>query len=347
MINIRKEGILLQKTAQEFENKAVLNPAAIRDGDFVHLFYRASNDKDVSSIGYCKLNGPLSVLERHRFPVLVPQFDYESDGVEDPRIVLIDGIYYLTYTAFDGINALGAIATSKDLVHFEKQGILVSKTTFEEFSQFASTQSNIRDAYFRYNVNERISEKIGKKQFLWDKNLVFFPRKIYGEFYALHRIRPDIQIIIFYDFKELNYQYWHNYFNHFEEHILLQPKHDHEVSFVGCGCPPIETKLGWLLIYHGVRETIHGYVYSACAALLDLENPKKEIARLPYPLLEPENNPTIIAPYNRVCFPTGAVVFEDTLYIYYGDADIQIGCVSLDLPELLTELLQNTATYEK
>ena len=347
MIKVHKEGVLLQKTAQKFENKAVLNPAAIREGDYVHLFYRALNEKDVSSIGYCKLNGPIAVLERHRIPVLIPEFDYESEGVEDPRIVCIEGVYYLTYTAFDGINALGAVATSKDLIHFEKLGIVVSKISFEKFSQLETSQKTIRDAYFRYNVNERIAEKTGKKQFLWDKNLVLFPRKINGDFCALHRIRPDIQFVTFSDFKDLNEAFWHNYFQHFEAQILLKPKYEHEVSFIGSGCPPIETKLGWLIIYHGVRDTMHGYVYSACAALLDLENPKKEIARLPYPLLEPDQQSESNSKFNRVCFPTGAVVFEGTLYIYYGDADEQIACASMDLGELLTELELQKMKNEK
>ncbi|WP_333600776.1 hypothetical protein [Flavobacterium sp.] len=48
-----------------------------------------------------------------------PEFDYESHGIEDPRIVQIEDTYYLTFTAYDGINAPGYLATSKDLVHFE------------------------------------------------------------------------------------------------------------------------------------------------------------------------------------------------------------------------------------
>ena len=66
-----------------------------------------------SSIGYCRMDGPLSVVERWDKPCIVSEFDYESQGVEDPRIVKIDNLYYLTYTAFDGINAQGALAGFK------------------------------------------------------------------------------------------------------------------------------------------------------------------------------------------------------------------------------------------
>ena len=114
-----------------------------------------------------------------------------------------------------------------------------------------------------------------------------------------------------------------------------------EINYIGGGCPPIETKDGWLLIYHGVHDTVNGYVYSACAALLDLENPQKEIARLPYPLFFPEKEWELKGEVNNVCFPNGAVVVDDTLYIYYGAADERIGVASLSLSELLKELLFN------
>ena len=66
MINVKKEGVLLRKTDLEFENEGVLNPAVIREGEHVHLFYRAVSKGNYSSIGYCKLNGPLEIVERLR-----------------------------------------------------------------------------------------------------------------------------------------------------------------------------------------------------------------------------------------------------------------------------------------
>ena len=123
----------------------------------------------------------------------------------------------------------------------------------------------------------------------------------------------------------------------------MRAKYDHEVSYIGGGCPPIETKEGWLLIYHGVHDTVDGYVYSACAALLDLEDPLTEIARLPYPLFAPEEPWELQGAVNNVCFPTGTTVFDDTLYIYYGAADEQIAVASVKLSDLIAELL----TYSK
>jgi predicted GH43/DUF377 family glycosyl hydrolase len=116
MIEVKKEGILLSKTDFEFENEAVLNPAVIREGDNVHIFYRAVRAGNNSTIGYCRLDGPLTIVERWDKPYMVPEFDFESQGVEDARIVKIDNTYYFSYTGYDGINARGALATGKDLI---------------------------------------------------------------------------------------------------------------------------------------------------------------------------------------------------------------------------------------
>jgi predicted GH43/DUF377 family glycosyl hydrolase len=286
------------------------------------------------------LNGPLKIEDRHYKPILVPEFDYEMQGLEDPRIVKIDKTYYLTYTAYDGVNALGCLATSTDLIHFEKKGVIVPQITYEEFNKLSDTNPPMDSKYFRYNQHEGILEKDGIKMLVWDKNVIFFPRKINDKFYFMHRIRPEIQIVVAVEnLEDLKLDFWHEYFHNFDKYVLLSPKYEHEVSYIGGGCPPIETPQGWLLIYHGVKDSLTGYVYSACAALLDLENPQKEIARLPYPLFKPEYVWELKGEVNNVCFPTGAVVFDNMLYIYYGAADERIACASITLTELVSELL--------
>lgn len=348
MITVRKEGIILQKTTLHFENEGVLNPAAIREGNFVHLFYRAVSEGNHSTIGYCRLEGPLKIQVRKEQPIMIPEFDYESQGLEDPRIVKIEGIYYMTYTAFDGVNALGCLTTSTDLRNFDKKGIIVPQITYEEFNALAETNDSIHEKYFRFNQHSGILEKDGIKMLVWDKNVILFPRKINGKFYFIHRIRPEIQIVLGVDnLEDLTPEYWKNYFLNFNDFILLSPKHDHEISYVGGGCPPIETTEGWLIIYHGVKDSLEGYVYSACAALFDLENPQLEITRLPYPLFQPGFKWELKGEVNNVCFPTGVVVFEELLYIYYGAADERIACASLPLIDLLNELKSNNNHHEK
>lgn len=348
MIDVLKHGILLEKTALDFENEAVLNPAVIKEGAYVHLFYRAVHEGNCSTIGYCRLKGPLTVEERLDKPVLVPQFDYELHGVEDPRIVKIEDLYYLTYTAYSGINALGALAVSKDLKQWDKKGIIVPRITYDDFSLLVQTKGSINEKYLRYNGYQNLLKKEGEQAFIWDKNVIFFPRKIKGKICFLHRIRPDIQIVVsLNNLEELTAEFWQKYFLQIDECIVLSPKYEHEVSYLGGGCPPIETEHGWLLIYHGVHDSLKGYVYSACAALLDLQNPQKEISRLPYPLFKPEAEWELKGEVNNVCFPTGTALFDDTLYIYYGAADERIAVASVSISALLKELLLNTKKNEK
>jgi predicted GH43/DUF377 family glycosyl hydrolase len=341
MLSLRKDGVVLNKTLLGFESHAVLNPAVImRDGK-IHMFYRAVALGNYSTIGYCTLSSPLVVDSRKDVPVLFPQFDFECQGLEDPRIVLIDDVYYLTYTGFDGFNALGAVATSKDLVVWEKHGLIVPKIAIEEFRHLSQTRGALNEKYHRFNKVPIFSDIQPNKLFLWDKNVVFFPRKINGKFAFIHRIKPDIQLVQGLDsISDLTPDYWQKYFLSFSENILLSPEFPHEVSYMGGGCPPIETEAGWLLIYHGVHDTVEGYVYSACAALLDLENPEKVIARLPYPLFYPEEWWERQGEVNNVCFPSGALVYDDRLYVYYGAADERIAVASITMNSLIDELLK-------
>jgi len=339
MVSVTKHGVILRKTDLGFENAGVLNPAAIQEGNEVHLFYRAVRTGNYSTIGYCRLDGPLTVAERMDVPVLFPQTASESHGVEDPRVVKIDELYYLTYTAYDGVNAFGAYATTAELPCFEKKGILTPQMTYEAFSHLAESQGTINEKYLRYNGHPSVNNTTKRKHFIWSKNVIFFPRRINGKLCFLQRIKPDIQLVAVDELSELTSVFWDDYFLHLNEHLVLEPKYRHEVSYIGGGCPPIETEHGWLVIYHGVHDTVTGYKYVACAALLDLDNPTKEIARLPYALFSPEFDYEVNGEVNNVCFPTGTSLFGDKLYIYYGAADEQIACASVSLSELLTSLM--------
>ncbi|WP_367178997.1 pesticidal protein Cry7Aa [Flavobacterium sp.] len=342
-MEIKKHGILLKKTDLAFENDSVLNPAVMQEGTTLHMLYRAVRNGNYSTIGYCKLDGPLKIIERSNTPLLIPLTDDASKGIEDPRIVKIDGIYYITYTAYNGINALGALVTSTDLKTFERQGIIVPKYTFDEFKRLAECNNLVNVKYFRHVRHFEPNEQI----YLWDKDVVFFPRRIDGKLAFLHRIRPGIQLVMVNDLKELTKDYWDHYFLHFNEHIILDPVGvNHESGYIGAGAPPIETEFGWLIIYHGVYDTSEGYIYSAAAALLDINNPTKVIARLINPLFIPEFDYELNGVVNNVVFPTGTALFDDELYIYYGAADKCIACASVSLKELLKELLLNKIDHE-
>lgn len=347
MIEVKKEGIILEKRKLEFENAGVLNPAIIKEGDCVHIFYRAVSEGNHSTIGYAKLDGPLHLAERWDKPMIVPEFDYESQGVEDARIVKIDDLYYMSYTGYDGVNARGALATSKDLKKFKKQGVIAPPLTYSKFVFLAESTGIVHKDYYHNHKFYYQEADPEKKMILWDKNVVFFPRRINGNLCFLHRIRPGIQYVCVKSLDDLTKEFWKTYFADFYDYIVMDPVHQHESSYIGGGCPPIETKDGWVLIYHGVEATERGLVYSACAALLDLNDPSKELARLPYALISPQYMWERRGEVNNVVFPTGTALFGDTLFIYYGAADERIGCASLKLSDLVSELKSNIQQNEK
>lgn len=344
MIRVKKEGIILKKTELTFENESVCNPACIKEGNKVHLFYRAIREGNFSTIGYCLLDGPLKIEIRTERPVIFPEFDYEKQGVEDPRIVKIENTYYLTYSAYDGTNVGGVVATSNDLVNFEKKGIITPVMTYEQFYKLATSVNLLNEKYFQhYRIFKEhgLIANLTETLLLWDKNLMFFPRKINGKFALLHRIFPGIQLVMFDSFEELTQQFWENYIIELSKYIIMDPVYQHENSHIGGGCPPIETEDGWLLIYHTTEDTPEGLVYHAAAALLDINDPYQVIARLPEPLISPEFDWETEGVVKDVVFPSGSAIFDEDLYIYYGASDTTVAVASLKLKELISLLKQH------
>jgi predicted GH43/DUF377 family glycosyl hydrolase len=336
MVRVRREGVLLEPTENEFENQAVLNPTIVQQGNILHLFYRAVREGNYSSIGYCKLNGPMNVVERKETPILFPEFEYEKHGVEDPRIVAFDGIYYLFYTAYDGKNALIAYASSKDLINWEKHGTISPDITYDEAKQYFKS-SKLKEKYFFFV--SYFKDTVAQDVLLWEKDAFIFPRKYNNKFLLFHRIYPDIQVICFEDFNQLTNDFWKEYLKNLADYVVLEPEFGFESRNIGAGAPLIETPRGWLMIYHSVEDANRGKIYHASAALLDKENPFKVVGRLKEPLFSPEEDYEISGDIDNVVFPSGTAIFNGRLYIYYGAADKRIAVVSVDMNKLLHELI--------
>lgn len=349
MIQVTGKTQLITRTDLGFENEGAFNPAVYKDpdSDTVHVFYRAVRVGNYSSVGYCRLDGPTTVAERHTKPIIFPERKYESQGVEDPRITKINDTYYLTYSAYDNVNVLGAYATSKDLKTFAKQGTITPKFTYREYKHLIECSPGLIDKYlFHYKIFKEhgLGPETAEKLHVWDKNLMFFPKKFNGKFALLHRIHPGIQIVYFQSFEELNKEFWEKYFMNLSDYIVMDPDLAHESSHIGGGAPPIETEKGWLFIYHTSESGPHGLVYHASAALLDKDNPQKVIGRLTYPLISPEMPWETTGIVNNIIFPSGTALFDNDLYIYYGAADQSVGVASVNLDELLNELTHNGST---
>jgi beta-1,2-mannobiose phosphorylase / 1,2-beta-oligomannan phosphorylase len=347
---ITKLGVILEKTQYAFESKGVLNPAIMQVGTDVHMFYRAFKKGNYSTLGYCRFEGPVKIVERKNHPVFYPDKKEEKQGVEDARLTKMDNTYYMTYTAYDGHNALGAVAVSTDLEKFDKLGVITPKVTFREYYNAIEGNKNLSNKYlhqYHFLVEHGLLDKV-PNYLIWDKNLLLFPEKINGKFALLHRMFPGIQIVYFNDFADLTTDFWIQYLFALDEHIVMDPAYGYETSHIGGGCPPIRTPHGWLLIYHAVEVTTYSNVYHMSAAILDINDPKKVIARLKKPLASPEHEWEKRGYVNNVCFPTGTAIFNEDLYIYYGAADSTIAVAKINMNELLNDLVTNNAwTYDK
>ncbi|MFV8466149.1 hypothetical protein [Flavobacterium sp. LB1P62] len=197
MVTIEKLGIILSPTENEFENNGVFNPGIYQEGNIIHILYRAVQHGNYSTIGYAKMEGPLKVTERKQQPLISRDFDYEKHGMEDARIVKIEDTYYITYTAYDGINAMAALATSKDLIHFEKHGIITPRINYHEYENFVAccNQDNLNPKYHQYyNLFAQIGLADDKFRLLRDKDVVLFPRKINGKFVLLHPFGREFKL---------------------------------------------------------------------------------------------------------------------------------------------------------
>jgi len=340
MIKVKSEGIILESSRNAFDGQAVLNPTCVEIDGVTHMFYRGVRQDDmVSSIGYCQLVDN-KVVKRIDQPVLFPEYDYEKKGVEDPRIVFLDGIYYLFYTAYDGKNAIFAYATSTDLVNFTKHGVISPRITYAEAGRlFGCSKTGVREKYFFFE--SYIRDRQGADILLWEKDAFIFPKKINNKFALVHRVLPGIQVIYFDDFKELTEDYWRAYLKDLGRYVMLDSEYRFESRNIGGGCPPIETMDGWLLIYHAVEDSHVGRIYHAAAALFDLDDPTKVIARMKKPLFSPTQRWEKKGDVNNVVFPTGTVIKDGRLYIYYGAADKRIAAKSVDMEALLKELKRN------
>jgi len=173
-----------------------------------------------------------------------------------------------------------------------------------------------------------------------DKDCALFPERIGGEFAAAHRIEPNIELAFFDRIKKLDRApkdpYSKNYLKRIQANVIMKPERKWEEKKVGIGPPPIRTDAGWLVIYHGVDSNT---VYRAGAALLDLENPCRVIARTSEPILEPEEDYERIGVVPNVVFPEGAIVMNDELRVFYGGAD-RVCCVASVPMKLLMESLE-------
>lgn len=155
-----------------------------------------------------------------------------------------------------------------------------------------------------------------------NRNCVIFPRKLHGKYAILHRPsdrgHTPFGDVFYAESPDLTHWGHHRF--------VFGPRGGWQSTKVGPGPAPIETKEGWLLIYHGVWTSCNGYLYYAGGALLDLEKPWKVLYRSKDYLLAPTEVYERVGDVPNVIFPSSAVVLGETVRLYYGCADT---CISI------------------
>ncbi len=171
-----------------------------------------------------------------------------------------------------------------------------------------------------------------------DKDAALFPKKIGGKYWFLHRLGSDIWID---SVNDLNFDGETKFLG---GKVLMRPRDSEwDSKRIGGTSPPIETKYGWLLFYHGIsRRTGH---YNIRAALLDLKDPTLVLYRTHDPLLEPEMPYEKEGVVGNVVFPCGAVMMKNELFVYYGGADKFVGVATLDMEVIVGGLAREAKLH--
>jgi len=264
------------------------NPAAVRVEGKTILLYRQQDSAGTSRIGYASSKDGVHFTVGEQ-PVLVPEADYEKDGgVEDPRVLKIGDTYYMTYTGYNKKDAQLCLATSKDLIHWERKGILLPPYK-------------------------------GKWNTGWTKSGAIVPQKINGRWWMYYLgTAPDKR-----DYMGLassdDLLQWADAT---AQPVLPKRAGAFDSRVMEPGPPPIITDAGILLIYNGADDNL---VYTTAWALFDKNDPSKLLARGEEPFLRPEKEWQRVGQVPNVVFTEGMVKDKNQWWIYYGGADKYIG----------------------
>jgi len=335
------------------EVEGVLNPAAVRgpDGE-LYLFPRLVAQGNYSRIGIALVRfdsaGDPAGVERLGI-ALEPETDYERrpDGIggcEDPRITFVEPLqrYLMTYTALSPHGPRIAIAQSQDLFHWQRLGL----ATFQPYDCIDFAGVDNKDASF---FPVAIPNPSGQPE-LALLHRPLFPGTL-PEDTACHRVYREVDldresIWISYCPMTLQGQEPYRFGQFTSHHRLASPVSPWERLKIGGGTPPVLTRHGWLIAYHGVSEMPESseqrrrLCYSAGIMVLAKEHPHVILYRSPEPVLTPLLAEERRGIEDNVVFPTGVdrrddLGSPDRLDVYYGMADNRIGVARLDVPASL------------
>jgi beta-1,2-mannosidase len=285
---------ILSPQGGTWESAGVFNPAVVKRGHEFAMLYRSQDANGTSRLGYATSTDGVHFTRRPE-PVFSPEADYERDGgVEDPRLVEIGDLYYLTYTAYNKKDAQLALATSTDLTHWQRKGVILPA----------------------YKGNWNVG---------WTKSGAILTDKINGRYwmYFLGTATDKTDQMGLASSTDLIH--WTE-----ETKTPVLPKRPgmFDSRVVEPGPPPILTKDGILLIYNGADDKL---VYKVGWTLFDRDDPRKVLRRSDEPVFSPELAWEKVGQVPNVVFVEGMVVEKNRVLLYYGGADKYVGVAETKL----------------
>ncbi|ROS78939.1 glycoside hydrolase family 130 protein [Cellulomonas sp. PhB143] len=279
-----------------WESRSVYNPAAFVLRDRVGLIYRAHADDIVSSLGLAWSEDGYAFTTEPE-PVLVPEHDYEQYGCEDPRVVLVDGTYYLTYTGWDRVTARLCLATSTDLRTWTKHGPMLPG-----FSTFRGLHPDREEE--------------------WSKGGAILPEPVDGE-YLMYFGEGAVYMA-----RSSDLLHWH--VDPDAAPVLVPEPGGFMGDLVETGPQPVMTSNGYILLMHNSAVDLPGGgVYYSCGqVLLDPVRPEEPVAKMVRPWLEPTTDEDRHGLVDNVTFVEGLVFFRGEWLAYYGQSDTTVGVAS-------------------
>lgn len=286
---------------------AVFNPAAARVGGETLLLVRAEDCRGISHLTVVRSTDGVADWRIDAEPTLAPDPAHPEEiwGIEDPRVTRLD--------------ELGEWAIT--YTAYSKGGPLVALASTVDFRTF-----------------HRLGPVVPPE----NKDAALFPRRFKGRWAMIHRPataflqgRADMWLSFSPDLK------------HWGDHRILMTARDGawwDANKIGLGPPPLETEEGWLVLYHGVKQTAAGSNYRLGLALLDLEDPACLISRSDSWIFAPEESYERMGDVGNVVFPCGWILDEEgNVRIYYGASDTVTCLATARLQDLLSLMKDGSA----
>lgn len=299
----------------DWESAATHNGCPVQKGKIYHFLYRAvslsqryfEKDLELSSVGHALSKDGIHFSQRELF--ITPEYSWEEFGCEDPRVTRFGDKYYIFYTALAGYPP-------------SPPEIKIGLTITKDF--------------------KKIEEKHLVTPFN-SKAMALFPQTINGKIAAILTANTDvppakIALAFFKEEKEIwSEKYWQKWFPQLDKYTL--PLQRQPVDHLEVGAPPLKTEYGWLLIYSYIKNYFAPPpVFGIEAVLLDENNPTQIIGRTNGPLMIPKEEYELYGRVPNVIFPSGALIKDEDLYLYYGAADTTCCLAKLKLAQLLKEI---------